>query len=61
MSGATPKLGVTMTPEEAKSFVDGLNEKVIQRWEERVTRGAFMSQFVEGKLSMSAIKLFIKN
>ncbi len=33
MSGATPKLGVTMTPEEAKSFVDGLNEKVIQRWE----------------------------
>ena len=61
MSGATPKLGVTMTPEEAKSFVDGLNEKVIQRWEERVTRGAFMSQFVEGKLSMSAIKLFFKN
>jgi len=61
MSGATPKLGVTMTPEEAKSFIDGLNEKVIQRWEERVTRGAFMSQFVEGKLSMSAIKLFFKN
>jgi len=61
MSGATPKLSVTMTPEETKSFVDGLNEKVIQRWEERVTRGAFMSQFVEGKLSMSAIKLFFKN
>jgi pyrroloquinoline quinone (PQQ) biosynthesis protein C len=61
MSGATPKLGVTMTPEDAKSFVDGLNKKVIQRWEERVTRGAFMSQFVEGKLPMSAIKLFFKN
>ena len=56
MSLATPKLGVKMSPDEAKAFVDGLNKKVIQRWEERVTKGPFMSRFVEGKLPLSAIK-----
>ncbi len=57
----TPKLGVRMSPAEAKAFVDGLNKKVIQRWDERVTKGQFMTQFVEGKLPISAIKLFFKN
>jgi pyrroloquinoline quinone (PQQ) biosynthesis protein C len=50
-----------MSADEAKSFVNGLNQKVIQRWEERVARGPFMSRFVEGELPMSAIKLFFKN
>ncbi|HZA53888.1 MAG TPA: iron-containing redox enzyme family protein [Candidatus Udaeobacter sp.] len=61
MTSAMPKLGVKMSPDEAKTFVDGLNMKVIQRWEERVTRGSFMSQFIEGKLPLSAVQLFFKN
>jgi pyrroloquinoline quinone (PQQ) biosynthesis protein C len=61
MTQLTPKLGVKMSADEAKSFVNGLNQKVIQRWEERVTRGPFMSRFVEGKLPMAAVKLFFKN
>jgi pyrroloquinoline quinone (PQQ) biosynthesis protein C len=61
MSSVTPKLGVKMSPDEARAFVDGLNRKVIQRWEERVTRGLFMTQFLEGKLPLPAIKLFFKN
>ncbi|HEY7319140.1 MAG TPA: hypothetical protein VIE89_16370 [Candidatus Binatia bacterium] len=50
-----------MSPAEAQSFVDGLNKRVMQRWEERVTQGRFMTQFVEGKLPLSAITLFFKN
>lgn len=61
MSVAIPKLGVSMSPAEAQSFVDGLNKRVMQRWEERVTQGRFMTQFVEGKLPLSAITLFFKN
>jgi pyrroloquinoline quinone (PQQ) biosynthesis protein C len=61
MSSDTPKLGVKMSPTAAKAFVDGLNKKIIQRWDERVTKGQFMGRFVEGKLSLSAIRLFFKN
>jgi pyrroloquinoline quinone (PQQ) biosynthesis protein C len=61
MSSDTPKLGVKMSPTAAKAFVDGLNKKVIQRWDERVTKGQFMGRFVEGKLPLSAIRLFFKN
>jgi pyrroloquinoline quinone (PQQ) biosynthesis protein C len=61
MTSAMPKLGVKMSPDEAKIFVDGLNMKVLQRWEERVTRGSFMSQFIDGKLPLSAVRLFFKN
>jgi pyrroloquinoline quinone (PQQ) biosynthesis protein C len=61
MSSALPKLGVKMSREEAKAFVGGLNTKVTQRWEERVTRGSFMSQLIDGKLPLSAIQLFFKN
>ena len=61
MSGATPKLGVKMSSDEAKRFVDALNQKVIRRWKERVTDGPFMSRFLEGKLPMPAVKLFFKN
>jgi pyrroloquinoline quinone (PQQ) biosynthesis protein C len=59
--GVTPQLGVKMSPDEAKAFVDGLNQKVLQRWQERVTGGPFMSRFIEGKLPVSAIKLFYRN
>ena len=46
-----PKLGVKMSPTDAKAYIDQLNAKVIQRWQERVTRGAFMSKFLEGTLA----------
>jgi pyrroloquinoline quinone (PQQ) biosynthesis protein C len=61
MTQLTPELGVKMSADEATSFVNGLTQKVAQRWEERVTRGPFMSRFVEGKLPMAAVKLFFKN
>ena len=61
MSSAIPKLGVKMTPDDARAYIDELNHKVIQRWQERVTNGPFMSKFLEGTLPMSAIKLFFKN
>ena len=61
MSQLTPQLGVKMSPEHAKAYIDEVNRKVIQRWKERVTDGPFMSQFLEGTLPMSAIKLFFKN
>jgi pyrroloquinoline quinone (PQQ) biosynthesis protein C len=50
-----------MSPDEAKAYISELNKKVIQRWQERVTHGSFMSQFVDGKLPLPAIKLFFKN
>ena len=56
-----PILGVKMGPEDAKAYVDALNKKVIQRWQERVTNGPFMTKFLEGNLSPSAIRLFFKN
>src|SRR5215510_8337498 len=59
--GITPKLGVKMSSTEAKAFIDGLIKSVIQRWDERVTLGQFMSRFVPGELPLSAIKLFFKN
>ena len=61
MNQLKPRLGVKMSPEDAKAYIDEVNRKVIQRWKERVTNGPFMSQFLEGKLPMSAIKLFFKN
>lgn len=61
MSSIIPQLGVKMNPDDAKAFVAALNGKVIQRWEERVTKGPFMSRFIEGQLPRPAIKLFFKN
>ena len=61
MSTAAPKLGVKMSPADAKAYIDETDKKVIQRWKERVTQGPFMSKFLEGTLPMSAIKLFFKN
>jgi len=61
MSQLIPQLGVKMNPEDAKDYINTVNQKVIQRWKERVTNGPFMSQFLVGKLPMSAVKLFFKN
>ena len=61
MQTVAPKLGVPLSPSEAMAFVDRLNQKVIQRWKERVTEGPFMKPFLEGTLSKAAIRLFFKN
>jgi len=61
MSGDGPKLGVKMSADEAKSFVDAINQKVIRRWDERVTQGPFMRPFIEGRLPVPALRLFFKN
>jgi pyrroloquinoline quinone (PQQ) biosynthesis protein C len=61
MSQIAPKLGVKMAPADAQAYIDGLNRKVLQRWNERVTDGPFMSQFLNGKLPLPAIRLFFKN
>ena len=61
MSPILPKLGVKMTSDDAKTYIAAVNQKVVQRWQERVTNGPFMSPFLEGKLPLSAIKLFFKN
>jgi len=61
MSTDMPRIGVRMTSEEAKNFVDQLNAKVLRRWEERVSQGAFMKQLVEGTLPLGAVKTFFRN
>ena len=61
MNSAAPALGVKMTTDEAKGFVNALNTKVLQRWEERVTNGPFMRQFLDGRLPLSTVKLFFRN
>ena len=57
MTQVTPTLGVKMSEQRAKSYIDELNKKVLERWQERVTQGPFMSRFLEGTLPMSAIRL----
>ena len=57
----TPKLGVKMSSADAKAYIDAVNQKVVQRWRERVTEGPFMKTFLDGTLPMTAIKLFFKN
>ena len=61
MALSTPQLGVKMYPDEARTYIAALNKKVVRRWQERVTNGPFMGPFLEGKLPLSAIKLFFKN
>ena len=61
MSNGTPKLGVKLSAQDAKTYVDTLNKKVLQRWQERVTDGLFMKKFLDGTLPLSSIKLFFKN
>lgn len=61
MNADAPRLGVRMTPEEAKNFVDQLNGRVLSRWDERVSQGLFMKRLVEGTLPLSAVKVFFRN
>ena len=50
-----------MTPEEARNFVNQLNAKVLHRWDERVSQGAFMKRLTGGSLPLSAIQTFFRN
>jgi pyrroloquinoline quinone (PQQ) biosynthesis protein C len=61
MHTTAPKLGVKMSSEEAKAYVDELNAKVLRRWDERVTQAPFMTSLREGTLPLSAIRIFFKN
>ena len=61
MSATMPRMGVKMAPEEAKRFVEQLNAKVLRRWDEKVSQGAFMKRLIEGTLPLTAIKLFFRN
>jgi pyrroloquinoline quinone (PQQ) biosynthesis protein C len=56
-----PRLGVKMSEDQAKAYVDRLNTKVLQRWEAQVNKGAFMTSLRKGTLPMPAIRLFFKN
>jgi len=61
MDAGAPRLGVGMTPEEARNFVNQLNAQVLRRWDERVSQGAFMKRLTEGSLPLSAIQTFFRN
>ena len=52
MAMRAPKLGVKMSADDAKVYIGEVNKKVIQRWQERVTHGPFMSTFLEGTLPL---------
>ena len=55
------ELGKKMNREEAKSLVDELYRKTLERWDERVNRGDFMEELRQGTLPLGAIQLFWKN
>lgn len=61
MISITPALGVKLSSADAQAYIEVVNQKVVQRWAERVTQGPFMRKFLEGNLPLSAIKLFFKN
>ena len=55
------ELGKRMGRGEAKNLVDRLYRKTLERWDERVSRGAFMQELKKGTLPLEAIQLFWKN
>ncbi|MCH7979088.1 MAG: hypothetical protein IH935_08950 [Acidobacteria bacterium] len=55
------ELGKKMGSKEAKTLVDALYRKTLDRWEQRVNRGAFMQELRAGTLPLEAIHLFWKN
>ena len=61
MEAKTPQLGVKMSAQEAKAYVDAMNALVVRRWDERVNQGAFMRSLNDGSLPLSVIRLFFKN
>jgi len=56
-----PRIGVPMSKGESQAYVAALNQKVLDRWDERVTQGPFMMHLMAGTLPMSIIQLFFKN
>ena len=56
-----PQLGVKMNRQQAKAYVDHLNTKAQERWEEKVSGGNFMTSLMKGTLPLPAIRLFFKN
>jgi pyrroloquinoline quinone (PQQ) biosynthesis protein C len=50
-----------LSEEEARKIVDRLYAQLLARGEERVTRGRFMSELAEGKISRESIKTFWLN
>ena len=50
-----------MSAQDAKVYVDGINAKVVRRWDERVNRGAFMRGLDDGSLPLPVIRLFFQN
>lgn len=56
-----PHFGIPMSATESQSYVAALNTKVLERWDERVTQGPFMTHLMAGTLPMSVIRLFFRN
>ena len=61
MQPKAPQLAVKMTSSDAKEYLDGVNARVIRRWNEKVTHGVFMKDLTAGKLPISVIRLFFQN
>jgi len=56
-----PEFGKRMDAEQARAYVDGLYDQVYRRWDEKITRGPFMTRLRDGTLPMEAIREFWKN
>jgi len=58
---ADPPVGTKLSASDAKAMVDALYNRMYERWDQKVTRGRFMTDLKQGGLPMEAIKLFWKN
>jgi pyrroloquinoline quinone (PQQ) biosynthesis protein C len=56
-----PKAGEKLSPDQAKAYVDYLYAKLYRYAQERIHKGAFMTQLREGKLPLPAIRQFFRN
>src|SRR5215813_12240687 len=52
---------VKMSPEDAQACVNGIYQKVADRWQQRVSSSQFMKALATGKLSQETFRLFFKN
>lgn len=53
--------GKPMSKEEANRYVEGLYQKMHERWKTKVTQGLFMKRLQEGSLPMEALRLYYRN
>jgi pyrroloquinoline quinone (PQQ) biosynthesis protein C len=53
--------GGRLSAAEAKTYVDGVARKVLERAEEKVTKGNFLRALHEGRLPIEALRLFWLN